>query len=139
MVEDGHLVKEQKSIIRTNCMDCLDRTNVVQSALARAVLTKQLIDCGIFKETDRIDMFLDFERLFREGIALVFNLTPVWADNADGVSMAYSGTGALKTDFTRTGKRNFSGLLKDGQNSCGRYIRNNFFDFARQVRLLGFD
>lgn len=25
----------------------------------------------------------------------------VWADNADIVSCAYSGTGALKTDFTR--------------------------------------
>jgi hypothetical protein len=46
-------------------MDCLDRTNVVQSALARVVITKQLIDCGIFKATDRVDMFPDFERMFR--------------------------------------------------------------------------
>ena len=30
---------------------------------------------------------------------LLFHL--VWADNADGVSCVYSGTGALKTDFTR--------------------------------------
>jgi hypothetical protein len=25
----------------------------------------------------------------------------VWADNADGLSIPYSGTGALKTDYTR--------------------------------------
>jgi phosphatidylinositol 4-phosphatase len=56
---------EQKSVIRTNCMDCLDRTNVVQSAIARDVLTKQLVDCGIFKVTDQINMFPDFESLFR--------------------------------------------------------------------------
>jgi phosphatidylinositol 4-phosphatase len=57
----------------------------------------------------------------------------VWADNADGVSKAYSGTGALKTDFTRTGVRSTSGLLQDGQNSIERYIKNNFFDITRQV------
>jgi hypothetical protein len=25
----------------------------------------------------------------------------LWADNADAISMQYSGTGALKTDYTR--------------------------------------
>jgi len=33
-------------------------------------------------------------------IQIFFSFT-VWADNADGVSLIYSGTGALKTDFTR--------------------------------------
>ena len=68
MVEGDRLVKEQTSVMRTNCMDCLDRTNVVQSAFARTVITRQLIDCGIFKETDRVDMFPDFERMFRNSI-----------------------------------------------------------------------
>lgn len=60
-------MKEQTSIIRTNCMDCLDRTNVVQTQFARHVLKKQLVDSGIFNESDRIDMFPDFERVFRNG------------------------------------------------------------------------
>jgi phosphatidylinositol 4-phosphatase len=50
-------------------MDCLDRTNVVQSTFARHIITKQLIECGIFKETDRVDMYLDFERMFRNSIS----------------------------------------------------------------------
>jgi hypothetical protein len=58
----------------------------------------------------------------------------VWADNADAVSKAYSGSGALKTDFTRTGKRSKRGLLQDGQNSVERYVRNNFYDQTKQVR-----
>mgnify|MGYP002052239545 CR=1 FL=1 len=33
---------KQTGIIRTNCVDCLDRTNVVQTALARRVLEIQL-------------------------------------------------------------------------------------------------
>lgn len=56
----------------------------------------------------------------------------VWADNADYCSIQYAGTGALKTDFTRTGKRSFMGLLKDGYNSMIRYYKNNFSDGCRQ-------
>ena len=59
----------------------------------------------------------------------------VWADHANEISVAYSGTGALKTDFTRTGKRTKAGLLEDGYKSIMRYLKNNFFDGARQVRL----
>ena len=56
----------------------------------------------------------------------------VWADHADVISKAYSGTGALKTDFTRTGKRSKEGALQDGINSLTRYMKNNFFDGNRQ-------
>jgi hypothetical protein len=34
----------------------------------------------------------------------------------------------------RTGQRSTMGLLKDGYNSCMRYVLNNFFDGFRQVR-----
>ena len=59
----------------------------------------------------------------------------MWADHADMISTAYSGTGALKTDFTRTGKRTKAGLLQDGVNSVMRYMKNNYFDGPRQVRV----
>ncbi|KAJ2609946.1 Phosphoinositide phosphatase sac1 [Coemansia sp. RSA 1365] len=112
----------QTGVIRTNCMDCLDRTNVVQSELARVLLVQQLRDIGVFSSTDTIAQFP----------ALRSMLNNVWADNADAVSCAYSGTGALKTDFTRTGKRSYLGALRDGRNSVERYIRGNFFDGERQ-------
>ena len=59
----------------------------------------------------------------------------MWADHADSVSNAYSGTGALKTDATRTGKRTKQGVLKDGWNSVVRYVKNNYLDGPRQVSL----
>lgn len=68
MVEGDRLAKEQTSVVRTNCMDCLDRTNVVQSMLAKHVITRQLIDCGVFKQSDRVDMFPEFEKMFRNSI-----------------------------------------------------------------------
>jgi hypothetical protein len=82
-------------------MDCLDRTNVVQSVVARIMLVRVLRDLAILGPQEGTAG--DFEFMFKN----------VWADNADAVSMQYSGTGALKTDYTRTGKRSTVGLLND--------------------------
>ncbi|OJD19937.1 hypothetical protein AJ78_00131 [Emergomyces pasteurianus Ep9510] len=112
----------QTGVVRTNCMDCLDRTNVVQSMLARWTLTRQLVDAGVLQPGESASSDPEFEFLFRN----------MWADNADVVSKSYSGTGALKTDFTRTGERTKAGILQDGSNSITRYVRNNFLDGPKQ-------
>lgn len=41
-------------------------------------------------------------------------------------------SGALKTDFTRTGKRTMRGLIDDGTKSLHRYFINNFQDGYKQ-------
>ncbi|GMM50980.1 phosphatidylinositol-3-phosphatase [Starmerella bacillaris] len=116
------VLEEQAGVIRTNCMDCLDRTNVVQSTIALNMAERQLQDAGVFPQKLDITFYQDFTKLFRN----------MWADNADGVSCAYSGTGALKTDFTRTGKRTKWGAFDDFCNSLLRYYRNNLTDGPRQ-------
>lgn len=117
--------KIQTHIVRTNCMDCLDRTNVVQSMLGRWYLQKQLTDANIINDNNNIE-WKDLDPAFN----LVFQ--NIWADNADYVSNSYSGTGALKTDYTRTGKRTKKGALNDLINSITRYIKNNYLDGSRQ-------
>lgn len=112
----------QKSVVRTNCMDCLDRTNVIQSMLGRFSLNRMMTDLALLRRGETAQEDASFEDLFRN----------VWADNADTVSRSYSGTGALKTDFTRTGKRTQAGALQDLNNSITRYVRNNFADGPRQ-------
>ncbi|KAL8825644.1 MAG: hypothetical protein Q9170_007711 [Blastenia crenularia] len=112
----------QTAVVRTNCMDCLDRTNVVQTMLARWILTRQLTDIGVLRPGESADDDLTFQMLFRN----------IWADNADVVSKTYSGTGALKTDFTRTGQRTRVGVVQDLRNSITRYVLNNFSDGPRQ-------
>lgn len=116
----------QTGVVRSNCMDCLDRTNVVQSMLGRWAVTRQLVDAGVLRAGEAANDDRDFEDMFRN----------IWADNADVVSKSYSGTGALKTDFTRTGKRTRAGMVQDLTNSITRYVRNNFMDGPRQD---GFD
>lgn len=71
LIEQGYfmatphaLMRVQSSIVRTNCMDCLDRTNVVQSILAKRMLNQQLNDLGISQNVDEIP---DFDKLFRHG------------------------------------------------------------------------
>ncbi len=45
---DKHgLVCQQRGVFRVNCIDCLDRTNVVQTAVAKNVLETQLIKLGL--------------------------------------------------------------------------------------------
>ncbi|KXJ14652.1 Phosphatidylinositide phosphatase SAC1-B [Exaiptasia diaphana] len=77
---------------------------------------------GVITTGEKIAGHKDFEFIFKN----------VWADNADACSVQYAGTGALKTDFTRTGKRSVFGALKDGVNSAIRYYKNNFSDGYRQ-------
>jgi hypothetical protein len=114
----------QTAVVRTNCMDCLDRTNVVQSMIARHVLVRQLVDLGILAPGASAMAIDDvaFEHLFKN----------TWADNADAVAMAYAGSGALKADFTRTGVRSNKGAVQDGVNSVTRYVKNNFLDGPKQ-------
>lgn len=119
------IIQTQLKIVRTNCMDCLDRTNVVQLTVARWVLQNQFHDCGYLGPSEHTP----FELLDPQ-FNLFFQL--FWADNADAVLCAYLGTGALKTDYTRTGKRTKQGALKDLQNLISRYYKNNLSDGSRQ-------
>lgn len=119
LTRDGALLSMQEGAFRTNCIDCLDRTNVVQSMLAKRVLSEALSKLKVLR---RVEEHPQLENLFKQ----------VWADNADIVSIEYSGTSALKTDFTRTGKRTKIGAIKDGINSMTRYYKNNFADGQRQ-------
>lgn len=116
----------QKGVFRVNCMDCLDRTNVVQSTLARQVLNLQLFRLGLQEHPD-------------EGLAfhtaLELTINALWANNGDALSRAYAGTGALKADMTRTGKRNLQGIVNDATNSLTRFYFNAFKDFFTQAVL----
>ena len=46
----------------------------------------------------------------------------MWADHGDEVSNQYAGTVAMKSAFTRTGKRDIWGLLDDGAKSLTRWV-----------------
>ncbi|KAK5129473.1 hypothetical protein LTR08_003233 [Meristemomyces frigidus] len=119
--QNDESVAEQTGVLRTNCMDCLDRTNVVQSAVAGWALQQQLGEMGL-----EIDLKSDPKTQW-------FNT--LWADNGDAISKQYAGTSALKGDFTRTRKRNWAGALSDFSLTLNRYYNNIFGDYFLQLNI----
>ncbi|XP_042041995.1 phosphoinositide phosphatase SAC6-like [Salvia splendens] len=120
--EKGEKVETQGGVVRTNCIDCLDRTNVTQSMIARKMLEFQLRRLGIFEAEEMINLHPNFDGSFKI----------LWANHGDEVSIQYSGTPALKGDFVRCGQRTIQGILNDGKNALMRYYLNNFADGTKQ-------
>ncbi|KAL1651583.1 hypothetical protein SLS61_005536 [Didymella pomorum] len=118
-ISNDSVEHKQSGILRTNCMDCLDRTNVVQSATARGALEQQL-SAGNYT----IDLQNDPSTSW-------FNT--LWADNGDNISRQYAGTAALKGDFTRTRKRQITGALTDFGLTLTRYYNNIVNDYFAQA------
>jgi hypothetical protein len=116
------IYSKQTGNFRTNCMDCLDRTNVVQSVISRNILHKQLHALGLSGKPNG-SPFEKFQGTLEEAFR------ECWTDNANVISIIYTGTPALKTDFTRTGKRTTKGNIDDGRNSVVRYYINNYCDY----------
>ncbi|XP_041065823.1 phosphatidylinositide phosphatase SAC2 isoform X1 [Carcharodon carcharias] len=120
-VDQAGEICKQEGIFRVNCMDCLDRTNVVQAAIARVVMEQQLKKLGVMPPEQPLP-----QKCYR-----IYQI--MWANNGDAISRQYAGTAALKGDFTRTGERKLAGMMKDGYNSANRYYLNRFRDAYRQA------
>jgi hypothetical protein len=68
LTENNEVLRKQEGIFRTNCIDNLDRTNVVQSTLAREVLNAQLLHAGIFqRSSESIADHPAFRQVFNHG------------------------------------------------------------------------
>ncbi|POW20175.1 hypothetical protein PSHT_03819 [Puccinia striiformis] len=108
----------QKGVIRSNCVDCLDRTNVIQSAIAKEILNRFLRHLNLPINPD----------LAHDQLDVAFN--SLWANNGDQISKQYAGTSALKGDFNR--EKNWRGIVNDATNSMARMWHNSISDFFKQ-------
>ena len=117
----GVVESQQRGIMRTNCMDCLDRTNVVQTGFAQRAL-----EGALRKEGFDMNFHTDTSTQW-------FN--SLWADNGDAVSKQYSSTAALKGDFTRTRKRDYRGAINDLSLTLSRYYNNIVNDYFSQTTI----
>ncbi|OCF43348.1 hypothetical protein I317_02786 [Kwoniella heveanensis CBS 569] len=113
----GGVIERQGGVFRTNCLDCLDRTNYVQDVISSLTLSRFLASIGSPLQSSQT-----LWAAHRE----------LWADNGDRLSKIYAGTGALNTSATRSGKKTFAGLLSDATKSVGRAYINNFQDKGKQ-------
>ncbi|XP_058828017.1 synaptojanin-1 [Topomyia yanbarensis] len=104
-------LREQKGTIRTNCLDCLDRTNCVQTYIGLEILNEQISQMSAFSDKKQ-QISSRFEEVFRQ----------MWINNGNEVSKIYAGTGAIQG----------GSKLMDGARSAARTIQNNLLDSSKQ-------
>uniref|UniRef100_A0A8C2T758 Synaptojanin-2 n=1 Tax=Coturnix japonica TaxID=93934 RepID=A0A8C2T758_COTJA len=107
----------QTGTFRMNCLDCLDRTNSVQSFIALEILLTQLEILGL-NSRSIVERFVE-------------SYKAMWTLNGHNLSKVFTGSRALE------GKHKV-GKLKDGARSVSRTIQSNFFDSVKQeaIKLL---
>ena len=123
------ILKQQKGTTRTNCLDCLDRTNVVQTRISWLVLQKMLSYLGLNVQ-NIFDINEKFFTLTNNKFKESFK--DLWAENGDEISIQYSGTASTITTVTKTGGHNLMGLIQHGLATVSRIYQGSFEDYFKQ-------
>ncbi|KAL3474007.1 SacI homology domain-containing protein [Aspergillus californicus] len=114
-------LRVQNGIARTNCIDCLDRTNAAQFVIGKRALGYQLHALGVIEgttveyDTDIVNMFTD-----------------MWHDHGDNIAIQYGGSHLVNTMATYRKLNQWSSHSRDMVESFKRYYNNSFLDAQRQ-------
>lgn len=111
----------QNGVARTNCIDCLDRTNAAQFVIGKRALGHQLHALGILEDTS-IDYDTDAVNLF----------THMYHDHGDTIAVQYGGSQLVNTMETYRKINQWTSHSRDMIESFKRYYNNSFLDGQRQ-------
>jgi len=105
----------QRGVIRTNCLDSLDRTNTFQASIGKKIFKMQI--SNIDHKTD---------------IAINNMLKVLWKNNGDSLSLQYTGTESTSAGLTNGEKEGILNTMNSMITSFGRFVVNNFKDDFKQ-------
>ncbi|ORX95799.1 SacI homology domain-domain-containing protein [Clohesyomyces aquaticus] len=111
----------QNGVARTNCIDCLDRTNACQFVIGKRALGRQLQALGVIKgntveyDTDCVDIF-----------------TRMFHGHGDEIAIQYGGSHLVNTMATYRKLNHWQSSSRDMVESFKRYYHNSFLDSQRQ-------
>lgn len=111
----------QNGVARTNCIDCLDRTNAAQFVIGKRALGHQLHALGILADT-AIEYDTDAVNLF----------THMFHDHGDTIAVQYGGSQLVNTMETYRKINQWTSHSRDMIESFKRYYNNSFLDNQRQ-------
>ncbi|KAL1350251.1 hypothetical protein HN51_014370 [Arachis hypogaea] len=112
----------QSGVLRTNCIDCLDRTNVAQYAYGLAALGRQLETLGFF-ESSNIDL--------DDPIAM--EIMALYEAMGDTLALQYGGSGAHNKIFSeKKGQWKAATQSREYIRSFQRYYSNTYLDGNKQ-------
>ncbi|XVE97833.1 hypothetical protein REPUB_Repub03eG0052700 [Reevesia pubescens] len=121
----NHSVKPptfQRGVLRTNCIDCLDRTNVAQYAYGLAALGHQLHALGI-KDTPKVDL----------NDPLADELMRFYERMGDTLAHQYGGSAAHNKIFSeRRGQWRAATQSQEFFRTLQRYYSNAYMDAEKQ-------
>ena len=126
----------QVGIVRTNCLDCLNRTNMAQTVLALQSASEQLRGlcraCGVGDDRASAGLEATVQAALRK----------LWAETGDAISIQYTGTSNLSKGSNITGdapkKSMFdraSGLVEKGVKTVNRYVHEQFLEDTKQAAI----
>lgn len=120
---DGHTspIRVQNGVARTNCIDCLDRTNAAQFVIGKRALGHQLHALGILEDTT-VNYDTDAVNLF----------THMYHDHGDTIAVQYGGSQLVNTMETYRKINQWTSHSRDMIESFKRYYNNSFLDGQRQ-------
>jgi hypothetical protein len=120
---DGRITmpRVQNGVARTNCIDCLDRTNAAQFVIGKRALGHQLHALGIIGDTS-IAYDTDAVNLF----------THMYHDHGDTIAVQYGGSQLVNTMETYRKINQWTSHSRDMVESFKRYYNNSFLDGQRQ-------
>lgn len=111
----------QIGVVRTNCIDCLDRTNAAQFVIGKKALGHQLQALGVVEDPD-IMYDSDAINLF----------THMWHDHGDTIAVQYGGSHLVNTMSTYRKINQWQSQSRDMVETFKRYYNNSFMDSQRQ-------
>ena len=133
MNANGDVISWQTGVVRTNCLDSLDRTNVVQTRIAYELLKYQLDVIGFnLTQFANVNNLLSNESFFcsyQENDVILQSFKDSWAVNGDLISIQYTGSESCKSSITRFGKSEFMEKFKV---AVERVYASNFEDNFKQ-------
>nr|CAG8548043.1 11010_t:CDS:10 [Entrophospora candida] len=111
----------QNGVVRTNCIDCLDRTNAAQLIIGKCALGHQLYALGII---DQPKVHVDSD--------VVNMLTDMYHDHGDTIAFQYGGSNLVNTIDSYRKINQWTSHSRDLIENLRRFYSNSFQDRDKQ-------
>lgn len=118
----GRTPTVQSGVARTNCIDCLDRTNAAQFVIGKHALSVQLHALGLVQSPQDIKFDCD-------AVSMIIEM---FHDHGDTIALQYGGSHLVNTMETYRKINQWSSHSRDMIESIKRFYHNSFLDAQRQ-------
>ncbi|TPX30958.1 hypothetical protein SmJEL517_g05604 [Synchytrium microbalum] len=115
------LARRQNGVVRTNCIDCLDRTNAAQFLIGKCALGHQLHALGLLS-SPKVPFDTDATILFNQA----------YHEHGDVLAMQYGGSHLVNTMENYRKMSDWQSQSRDMYESVRRWASNSFTDAEKQ-------